>query len=178
VIVRGGAELDILFIKRSRHDGDPWSGHVALPGGRWESPDETLLSTAIRETREETGVDLSGALHLGRLEEVRPTSPRLPRLAIHPHVFGVRPGTEARVASHEVDAVHWVSLDELQRPETAGTIDISLPGGSRTFPCLRIRGEVVWGLTYRIITDFLDRYPEEALRSGGRDRPATPPTRR
>lgn len=167
LVVRGGRELEILFIKRSRHPGDPWSGHVALPGGRREDSDPTLVSTAIRETREETGVDLSSALHLGQLVDVRPSSPQLPRLTIQPHVFGVGADTPARVASPEVDAVHWVALDELRRPETEGTVEISLPGGSRAFPCFRLKGEVVWGLTYRIVSDFLDRYPEAELRGSG-----------
>ena len=165
VIVRGGEALDMLFIKRARHPGDPWSGHVALPGGRRDDADPTLLETAVRETLEETAVDLADALHLGRLADVRPSSPRLPRLVIQPHVFWVRADTDARVASPEVDAVHWVSMELLRRPETTGTVDIALPGGTRAFPCLRIKGEVVWGLTYRIVTDFLDRYPEEGLRA-------------
>ena len=165
VIVRGGEALDMLFIKRARHPGDPWSGHVALPGGRRDDADPTLLETAVRETLEETAVDLADALHLGRLADVRPSSPRLPRLVIQPHVFWVRADTDARVASPEVDAVHWVSMELLRRPETTGTVDIALPGGTRAFPCLRIKGEVVWGLTYRIVTDFLGRYPEEGLRA-------------
>jgi len=114
---------------------------------------------------EETGVDLSDVLHLGRLADVRPSSPRLPRLTIQPHVFWAGADTDARVASREVDAVHWVSMDLLRRPETTGSVDIELPGGPTAFPCLRIKGEVVWGLTYRIVTDFLGRYPEKLLRS-------------
>lgn len=164
LIVRGGSELDILLIKRAVHEGDPWSGHVALPGGRREPEDGSLLHTAVRETAEETAVDLSRGVRLGRLEEVTPRSTRLPRLTIHPFVFGVPPSTKARVASPEVHAVHWVSLRELRAPRTRGTVDISLPGETRAFPCLRVRGEIVWGLTYRILTDFFRIYPDEALR--------------
>lgn len=165
--MRGNPDLEILLIKRAHHDGDPWSGHVALPGGRWEESDPNLLATAIRETREETGVDLAGGQPLGRLDEVRPNSPRLPRIAIHPFVFGVRPGTDAHAASREVDKVHWVALATLRDPAVAGTVEIPMSGGAREFPCLRLEGEVVWGLTYRILTDFLRLYPEEKLRGSG-----------
>lgn len=167
LIVRFGSELEILVIKRARHPGDPWSGHMALPGGRREPEDPALAETAVRETREETAVDLRDGVRLGRLDEVTPRSTRLPRLTIHPFVYGVHADTEAEVASPEVEAVHWVSMAALRDPANAGTVSISLPGESRDFPCLRVAGEVVWGLTYRILDDFLRIYPEEALRRTG-----------
>ena len=58
VVIRGRGELDFLLIKRARSERDPWSGHMALPGGRRDDSDGDLLHTARRETLEETGVDL------------------------------------------------------------------------------------------------------------------------
>ena len=160
LIVRGRDELDVLLIKRARHERDPWSGHMALPGGRWDAQDQTLLATAVRETHEETGIDLDlHGVHLGRLGGVAPMSVQLPPLTISPYVFGVPQNTPARVASPEVDAVHWIPLKVLRAPETRASVEIPLPGGPRAFPGLRVAGEVVWGLTYRIITDFLERLP-------------------
>lgn len=167
LVVRATDPLDVLVIKRARHEGDPWSGHMALPGGRREPVDATLPATAVRETREETAVDLSRGTRLGRLGALTPVSEELPRLTIHPFVYGVHADAEARVASPEVEAVHWVSLREIRDPDNMGTVRISLPGGSREFPCLRVAGEVVWGLTWRILEDFLEVYPEEALRRTG-----------
>jgi 8-oxo-dGTP pyrophosphatase MutT (NUDIX family) len=165
LLVRGRNELDLLLIKRARHPGDPWSGHMALPGGRREAGDASLRETAIRETREETGVDLGPAMPLGALPTVSPASRQLPDLTIHPFVFGVTAETPARAASPEVDAIHWTPVAELRRPDAVRRVTVELPGGSRTFPCFRVGGEVVWGLTYRILTRFLERVP-------------TPPTRR
>jgi 8-oxo-dGTP pyrophosphatase MutT (NUDIX family) len=161
LIVRGGDQLEVLLIKRARREGDPWSGHMALPGGRRDPTDASLLETAVRETREETGIALDQrGVHLGRLDEVRPQSPRLPRLSVTPHVFGVPSENRAYVASPEVEAVRWVSVDLLRQPETRGQVEIPLPGGSRSFPCLHVADDVVWGLTYRILDDFLRRAPE------------------
>ena len=77
VVIRGRPQLELLLIKRARSERDPWSGHMALPGGRRDPDDTSLLDTAVRETREETGLDLAaGGVHLGRLEEVTPGSVR------------------------------------------------------------------------------------------------------
>jgi 8-oxo-dGTP pyrophosphatase MutT (NUDIX family) len=161
LIVRGHVDLEVLLIKRARREGDPWSGHMALPGGRRDPADLSLLHTAVRETREETGVDIgeTGA-HLGRLVEVRPYSIHLPRISITPHVFGAPAETPAQVASAEVEAVHWVPLAVLRHSSRLGEVEIPLPEGSRRLPCLRVADDVVWGLTYRILDDFLRRAKE------------------
>jgi 8-oxo-dGTP pyrophosphatase MutT (NUDIX family) len=166
LIVRGREDLDVLLIKRARRKGDPWSGHMALPGGRRSPEDASLLETAVRETLEETGVDLNrSGVHLGRLGGVAPQSIHLPRLSIAPFVFGVPPDTPAHVASAEVDAVHWLPLALLASPAVRGTLELRLGTGLvQRFPSLDVGGEVVWGLTYRILTDFLDHLPGQPLR--------------
>jgi 8-oxo-dGTP pyrophosphatase MutT (NUDIX family) len=133
---------------------------MALPGGRRDARDPSLLHTAVRETLEETGVALPGPESpavLGRLDAVAPRSARLPDLSITPFVFAVDEGTHATVASAEVERVHWVPLEVLRDPATADTVEIDVPDGARTFPCLRIEDDVVWGLTYQILTDFFGR---------------------
>ena len=170
IVIRARENLDFLLIKRATHEQDPWSGQMALPGGRWERQDTGLLHTARRETLEETGVNLEvhGA-PLGRLDDVAPSSPRLPKMRIAPFVFGVPADTEATVSSHELESVHWVPLDVLRAPETVAEIKIDFPEVSRTFPSYNVVGEHVWGLTHRILTRFLELYPDselETLRRG------------
>lgn len=168
IVVRGREPLEVLLIKRALRQGDPWSGHMALPGGRRDPSDDSLLRTAVRETVEETGLDLDQlGLHLGQLEALCPYSAVLPRLKVTPQVFGVPAESRAHAASAEVDAVHWVPLDVLRLPKTRGKIDVLLPGGARTFPCLRIGNDTVWGLTYRILDDFLARAPGASPRPQG-----------
>ncbi len=160
LIVRTRPELDVLLIKRATAEGDRWSGQMALPGGRYDRTDTGLLMTAKREAMEETGVDLErdGSV-LARLQDVSPSSPLLPPLRVAPFVFGVPAGTEARVASPEVDTVHWVRISELANPATSSSTRIHFKGFSKVFPSYEVVGEHVWGLTYRILSDFLSRYP-------------------
>jgi 8-oxo-dGTP pyrophosphatase MutT (NUDIX family) len=164
LIIRAHPDLEVLLIKRARSERDSWSGHMALPGGRRDPGDDCLRTTAVRETKEETSLDLEEVgMTLGRLEEIKPESVRLPKLTIAPFVFGVPAHANAVVASREVDAVHWVPLDTLRHPETHAAVEIPLPGGTRTFPCYRVAGEIVWGLTYRILRQYLELHPDDRL---------------
>jgi len=159
LVLRARDPLDLLLIKRATSERDPWSGHMALPGGRSDPADADLEVTARRETLEETGVDLWRlGKPLGRLEDVAPASPRLPKLTISPYVFAVPRDTEARVASREIERVVWVSLAHLRDPGNRGAVEIPLPGGSRSFPSFIVDEHHVWGLTYRILERFLELY--------------------
>ena len=65
LVLRGPAEAPgILFIKRASRDGDPWSGQMAFPGGRYDPADESEKETAIRETEEEVFLAHPEAIHL------------------------------------------------------------------------------------------------------------------
>ena len=155
LVLRASADLKVLLIKRAESERDPWSGHVALPGGRRDPEDVDLTRTAIRETSEETGVELADSgWSLGRLARVEPSNPTLPRITITPYVFGVPERIQASVNSREVDQVLWVPLPVLLDPETRGTTTILLPEGPADFPCYRVGGHAVWGLTFRILSQF------------------------
>jgi ADP-ribose pyrophosphatase YjhB (NUDIX family) len=71
VIARGGVgDAELLFIRRSHKDDDPWSGDIAFPGGRIDGVDEHPRAAAERETLEEVGIDLGATECLGRLDDV------------------------------------------------------------------------------------------------------------
>lgn len=150
--------LELLVIRRSEHPRDPWSGQIAFPGGRAEPHDPDLLTTAMRETHEETGLDLQAeAQLLGALDEVRAMARLRPvDLSIQPFVFRVHGPGQAR-PSPEAMQVHWLSLDELLRVENRAVMDFAWQGATLKFPCLRLASVVIWGLTYRMFMGLAER---------------------
>lgn len=148
-------DVELLMIKRAAYAGDPWSGHVALPGGRREPDDISLQHTAMRETLEETAVDLgSEGQLLGTLDEVHPRTPRLPPLIIRPFVF-VAPADVTIVTSNEVAEAFWVPLGMLAHPSATGEVTFTDRGIERTERSFRLGQHVIWGLTERILRQFI-----------------------
>lgn len=146
--------LEALFIKRAARAGDPWSGQVALPGGRYEADDSDLFHTAVRETREETGVDLSNAERLGVLDDLYPRTPTLPPVRVRPFVFTI-PAAPPLVISDEVERAFWVPLAGLGEPGVRRDVKLIIRGEPRIFPAYDLGEEVIWGMTERILTPLL-----------------------
>jgi 8-oxo-dGTP pyrophosphatase MutT (NUDIX family) len=159
-----GAE--VLLIRRAERAGDPWSGHVAFPGGRADPRDADTIATAVRETREEVGIDLASVGEwLGALPELHPRS-GAPPISVSPHVFAVPAGTECTPSAAEVQRAFWVPLATLASPHAAAEHEHVTPGGARIrFPAYAVDGHVVWGLTYRMLADFLELHAR--LHAGG-----------
>jgi 8-oxo-dGTP pyrophosphatase MutT (NUDIX family) len=148
-------EPELLFIKRADYPGDPWSGHVAFPGGRWEPRDNSLEETAIRETREETGIDLSvSGRVLGALDELQPQSVRLPELVVKPFVAILDEEPVVSLAP-EAAGFFWVRLDALRKNEAWHDTEVSGRGFTITKRAFNHEGHVIWGITERIIAQLL-----------------------
>ncbi|TVP42124.1 MAG: CoA pyrophosphatase [Gemmatimonadales bacterium] len=165
----GPVPPNLLLIRRAAHDMDPWSGHMALPGGRRDPADASLLHTARRETLEEVDIRLGPESEvLGRLDAVSPQNPGLPPLTILPIVFSVPSDTEARIAAPlEVAEVHWVPLTHFR--DRANRTTYRYPGaGDLRFPAWDVAGRAVWGLTHRVLSDLLGRLgPVDGERTSG-----------
>lgn len=148
--------LEVLLIRRAEAEGDPWAGHMALPGGRRDPADRDETDTAVRETREEVGIDLArDGILLGRLDDVAPRS-GAPPISVAALVFVVPGDTSIRL-NHEVDQALWIPLRELLAPHAATEYLHALESGERyRFPALGYRDYVIWGLTHRILSQFIE----------------------
>lgn len=149
----GDHGTELLLIRRAERPSDPWSGHMALPGGHFDPSDASLQATAERETREELGIELSQGQFLGRLPEVRPH--RSGDLSVTPFVFGLE-SRPPLVPNVEVDLALWVPLAELAAGTTRFEHELSLDGRSWRFPAFRVGEHVVWGLTYRVVNTLIE----------------------
>jgi len=148
--------LELLFVKRAEYAGDPWSGQVALPGGRHEPADATLWHTAVRETFEETGLDLAAVgRSLGRLDELHPRSVVLPAIVVRPYV-AVAPADVELALSPELSLAFWVPLEQLRRDRHVTSI-VRPRGVELRVQSIVHDGHVIWGMTFRILEDFLAR---------------------
>ncbi|MFT5686461.1 MAG: 8-oxo-dGTP pyrophosphatase MutT (NUDIX family) [Myxococcota bacterium] len=150
---------DLLLIQRSIKEGDPWSGHMAFPGGRAEPHDDNIQTTAMRECFEEVGLDLSGARMLGRLDDnISPSRQNLPpRLVISAFVFAISDPAPILTPNHEVAEVLWFGLDRFVAEEERGTMPFTWRGHEVMLPEVRLEGAHIWGLTLRIIDDLCSR---------------------
>jgi len=155
VLLEGEQGLEILLIRRAERADDPWSGQIALPGGRYDCGDRDLEATAIRETREETGVDLSGAERLGVLDDLYPRTPALPPVVVRPFVFALARRSPL-VPSDEVQRAFWLPLGRLSEPGVRREVTLTLRGAVRVLPAYVVDGEMIWGMTERIVTPFVD----------------------
>jgi len=152
---RADGEPELLMIKRAEAEGDPWSGHIACPGGRMEHDDHDLAVTAVRETLEETGVDVArdGRL-LGHLDDISPRTPVLPPIIIRPYVALVRAAVKI-VPSREVAAAFWVPVSALRERTAWGIGSVSVGGAMREVSVFQHGEYTVWGLTERVLRQFL-----------------------
>ena len=156
VILHDGDEgLEALFIHRAVRAGDTWSGQIAFPGGRRDPGDADLLATAIRETGEEVGVDLSSAERLGVLDDLYPRTPVLPPVVVRPFVFALT-ARPTIVVSSEVQEAFWVSFRALQAPGVASTVTVDHPGiPRRVLPAYALGNHTIWGMSERILTPLI-----------------------
>lgn len=147
----------ILLIRRAERAGDPWSGHLALPGGRRDAADADLLATAIRETREETGLELDPSWHVATLDDLAPRTSVLPPILVRPFVFHLQAELAPQV-SDEVAQVGWVALDYLSEPGVFRTSSINIRGAEREVEGYHLPEGFLWGMTERIVTPILQRW--------------------
>ena len=143
----------LLMIKRRELEGDPWSGHMAFPGGHYAETDKELLATVIREVLEEVNIDLRKQSMLGTLDELLPGN-RLIRVT--PFVALAGEPTVVKINEREVADYFWIPISFFLDPSNCSTFAPERSGAKFSFPCYMYGGKyAIWGLSFRIIQDLL-----------------------
>ena len=150
-------DFKILFVKRVENPADPWSGQVAFPGGKRDAKDKNLKKTVVRETLEETNINLLDRCRfLGALTAVRST--RRPEMKVLPFVILLEHEPPIKLNEKELEGFVWISLEELVLNKSI----VKFSFGER--PAYIVGSSIIWGLTYRVLENFfhtleyLDRY--------------------
>ena len=158
VLREGRAGAEVLFIERSMREDDPWSGHMAFPGGRLEAGDDSARTAACRETREEVGLELSRAEYLGHLCDLSGRSGAPKPMIVSAHAFHLAEDQPLTLDRKEVSSAFWFPLAEL-RQESRRTTHRIPQHPDHSFPAIVV-GEparhFVWGLTYRFLEDMFE----------------------
>ncbi|HIB69868.1 MAG TPA: CoA pyrophosphatase [Phycisphaerales bacterium] len=151
-----GGKTELLFIRRAHRAGDPWSGHMAFPGGRLQPEDPTPRAAAERETLEETGLDLAryGRFQARLSDLMTRQHSRWRPMVVTPYVYEWK-GPQGIALNHEVEQLVWVPLDYLAARENQGRIPWRTRLGTLNLPCCRYEGHCIWGLSYSMLQELL-----------------------
>jgi len=149
-------DFQVLFVKRAEKSGDPWSGQTAFPGGKGSPEDRNLKETVVRETLEETSINLvEGCRFLGAMEPVRST--QKPEVQILPFVVLLEK-EQAIELNEELTEYFWTPLKELAKHK--GTAKSSFG----EYPAYIIEKHIIWGLTHKILQNLLSLF--SSIREG------------
>jgi 8-oxo-dGTP pyrophosphatase MutT (NUDIX family) len=154
---RGDDDVELLFIQRATVERDPWSGQMAFPGGRNEATDADSHETAMRETMEEIGLDLSPSRPLGSLTDVDGGRATNRPVTVSGHCFWLPERPPPLALSYEVADVVWVPVSHLLDRDRY--IDYWYPKAGAVFPGIQLdkTDQVIWGLTLRFLDDLFTR---------------------
>jgi 8-oxo-dGTP pyrophosphatase MutT (NUDIX family) len=141
----------VLYTRRTEHLPDH-SGQVAFPGGKYHASDPSLLETALRETREEVGIETEAVQVLGRLDDVTTLAARY---VVTPFVAVLPPDTSFRPNPAEVADIFTVGIDELRNPERHATQPRTWDGMVYHVDVITAGSHNIWGLTLHITRNLL-----------------------
>jgi len=148
-IVARESEPTVLFTRRALHLRDH-SGQVSFPGGRVAAGDASPEATALRETREEIGLDSARVELLGRLSEYHTGT----GFRITPVVGVVSPPFELLADAREVEEIFEVPLAFVLDPANRRRESRQWRGALRWYFVMQYGGHTIWGATAGMLVNL------------------------
>jgi 8-oxo-dGTP pyrophosphatase MutT (NUDIX family) len=145
-------KIELILIKRTVYDG-PHSGQISFPGGKSDHSDKSLFETAIRETDEEIGLKLNPGFYLGMLT---PLHILVSGFEVHPFVFYYSGVPNFLTDKQEVQYIIKANIESLIDHSLIKDTKIIIGDMQIDTPCFDIAGEIVWGATSMILSEFVE----------------------
>jgi len=147
--------LSLSFIRRADRAGDPWSGHMAFPGGRADLSDHSHPAVAERETMEEVGIRLDPIAFIGPLPQLAVRRGRTDTgIMLSSFVYYIGETLVQFSPNYEVAAAYWIPLTHLWEPGNFTTLTIASGPARADYPAISYQGNLIWGLSYRVLQQF------------------------
>lgn len=144
-------DLSLLLTKRTLKVTHH-RGQISFPGGRFMEKDKNLITTALRETEEETGISNNDVQIIGKLSPTVATSGHF----VIPYVGIIENDVKIKIQEDEVEEYFFAKIHDLLQPS-------NLKKGrfyGMKLPYYQVSNYKIWGLTFRFITDLLQRIRE------------------
>ncbi|WP_299018219.1 CoA pyrophosphatase [uncultured Photobacterium sp.] len=136
----------VVFTLRARHlKHHP--GQIAFPGGRYEPQDVDLIDTAIRETKEETGISCNRERILGQL----PSLPTISGYIVTPYVSTISANYRPDLDPNEVDDLFEVPIEYLLNPVNMRSARFSINGTDLNIYAIPYHNHSIWGATAQMV---------------------------
>lgn len=145
-------EVTLLFTQRTEHLPSH-AGQIAFPGGKTEAHDAGPLATALREAKEEIGLDPNLVEALGYLDPYRTGT----GFKITPVVALVEPDFHLNLNAHEVIDVFEVPLHFLMDERNHQRHQRVIGGRERNFHAMPYGQRFIWGATAGILKNMHER---------------------
>ncbi|GJM17602.1 MAG: coenzyme A pyrophosphatase [Thermodesulfobacteriota bacterium] len=156
ILKKSDPGYSLLFIKRPESEKDPFSGHMAFPGGSMEKDDSSKLETAIRETHEEVGINITqSARIIGTLHDVNPNNPRARNYVVTPYLSVLNEEVTIIPEAKEVETTVWVPMRHLVDDRNKEIRIRERDGRQVEDYAYNYEQYLIWGMTGRILHQFL-----------------------
>lgn len=153
-------EIATVFIKRPLYNGIH-GGQIAFPGGKFDTSDNSLFETALREAQEELGLNIDDVKIIGHLSNlyIPPSNYEVfPVIAFSEQTPQFFPDT------YEVESYHMVTLKDLFSPENNKIVEFEVRGIQVKAPCYFTNGIQIWGATAMILSELHEVFKQNNLK--------------